>query len=112
MSESKREGLLDKRITLFGVRMKVKYWIAFWLFLTIGVLGFTMPFIFTQAELDMLGIAVGAIGVMLSALSLISGASREQVDLLTGIAVDLRREMIDFRREVVSELRELRRTIE
>jgi len=111
LEKREKEGLLDRRVTIFGVKMRLKYWIAFFIFIAIGIFGFIMPFIFTPLEYDFLGFSVGTAGLILGTLSIITGAGREQVDDLTSIVISFRNEFREFRSEFREEIRQLRQEI-
>lgn len=108
LEKREKEGLLDRRVTIFGVKMRLKYWIAFFIFIAIGIFGFIMPFIFTPLEYDFLGFSVGIAGLILGTLSIITGAGREQVDDLTSIVISFRNEFREFRSEFREEITKLR----
>ncbi|MDJ0269467.1 MAG: hypothetical protein NXY59_02760 [Aigarchaeota archaeon] len=85
--------------------MKLKHWIAVFTFLIIGILGFLTAILLSPLLLDLIGVAMGITGILLSSLSAIYGATSAQVDTF-------RHEFREFRRDVVDELRTIRITLD
>ena len=95
----------NKEVTLFGVTMKFKYWVMGFIFLVIAILGFLIIVFYSPLEYDLIGLGIGIIGTMLTALTWMYGAGRRQVD-------EFRREFSKFGMEVIVELKKIREAIE
>ncbi|RLE55078.1 MAG: hypothetical protein DRJ40_08960 [Thermoprotei archaeon] len=96
--------------------VELPYFIAFIVFLIIGIIGFVLPFFLSTPPVDLVSVGVGVVGILLSTISYLTGVSRGYMDEFREEMREFRREMRDFRNEV-REFREevtalLRRVVE
>ena len=92
--------------------MGLKYWIAGFIWLIIGIIGFLIIILFGPPEVDLIGTALGVIGVLASVLTWMQGATRRQVDIFRMEFREFKGELGEFRREVLQELRGIREVLE
>lgn len=75
--------------------VELPYFIAFIVFLIIGIIGLILPFFLSTPPIDLVSTGTGIISIVLSAISYLTGISRGYMD-------DFRGEMREFREEVTT----------
>jgi Flp pilus assembly protein TadB len=95
--------LMERDVSLFGLTMKLKYWIVSLGFLAVGILGFLTIMLFTPL-VYLIGASIGVIGVLISVISAVYGATSRQVEAF-------KTEFKEFGEEIVNELKSVRATL-
>ena len=90
--------LLDREVRVFGISMRLRYWIATFTFLIIAIIGYLLALICSPLIYDLVGTSIGTAGLILAMLSAIYGATRGQIEL--------------FREEIIGELKGVRKLLE
>ena len=91
-------GRFDREVRLFGVSMKLRYWILALLFTAIAIVGYLTAIIYSPLIHDLIGTSIGTVSLILVALTIIYGASRTQIET--------------FREDVTKELKNIREILE
>ena len=69
MGYTRKRGFWSKEVTLFGITMELKYWVAGFIWLIIGIIGLLLIVFFSPLELDLAGTVTGIAGIILSVLT-------------------------------------------
>jgi hypothetical protein len=96
--------LMERDVSLFGLTMKLKYWIVSLGFLAVGILGFLTVMLFTPLVYDLIGASIGVIGVLIIVISAVYGAISRQVEAF-------KTEFKELGEEIVNELKSVRATL-
>ena len=72
-----------KEITILGLTMELKYWILAFIFLAIGITGFVLPFFISPLVVDLTSFGIGIIGILLTGITILSGASKKDINTIT-----------------------------
>ena len=113
LEEIRRGKKYIKMFGKWGMEMELPYFIMFWIGLILAAIFFTLPFIISPIEVDMLSIAFGVISIFITLTSIFITASKINISLLrTEIRNEfeaLKQELIEQRKILQEILNELRR---
>ena len=71
-----------KEVTLFGVTMELKYWVIGFIFLTIGIICFILPFFISSLVVDLASFGIGIVSILLASASFAIGASKRDINAI------------------------------
>jgi len=91
-------GRFDREVRLFGVSMKLRYWILALLFIVVAMIGYLTAILYSPLIYDLIGTSIGTVSLILATLTIIYGASKTQIET--------------FREDITKELKSIREILE